>query len=321
MEDKKELFKELRPSQLKDYIGQEDLIKQLLIYIDSAKIRKETLDHLIFSGSAGLGKTTLSQAIANEFDSKIILANAANMIKTKDIVTYLVQLEEGDFLFIDEIHRLKKEIEEVLYTAMEDFRIDILVDRGSESVPISLDLPKFTLIGATTMKGRISHPLLERFGIDQELKDYKSEDLLKIINRTASIYNISIEKEAALSLAVRSRGTPRRANKILKRVIDFALVNELNFIDKKFILNILDNELKIDSYGLEDKDRRVLISLYEDFNCRPVGIKNLASAINENLETLEFNIEPFLIKNKFIQRTTRGRKITEKGINLIKKAN
>jgi Holliday junction DNA helicase RuvB len=315
---KKEKFQEIRPSTLEDYVGQKELIKQLNIYIDSAKMRHECLDHILFSGGAGLGKTTLSQAIANSFGSKIVLANAANMLRPKDIVSYLVTLEEGDFFFIDEIHRLKKEIEEVLYTAMEDFRIDILVDSGSETKPISLDIPKFTLIGATTMKGKISNPLIERFGIDQELREYTEEELFLIINRTANIYNINISKEASFELAKRSRGTPRRANKILKRIIDFAYVKEISFIEKCFLTNILEKELYINSNGLEEKDIKILKTLYYDFEDRAVGIKNLASALNENIETLEYIIEPFLIKNKLIVRTSRGRKITKKGIEIIK---
>jgi Holliday junction DNA helicase RuvB len=316
--NKKEKFQEIRPSTLEDYIGQKELIKQLQTYISAAKIRNDTLDHILFYGGAGLGKTTLSQAISHSFGSKIVLANAANMIKPKDVVSYLVTLEEGDFFFIDEIHRLKKELEEILYTAMEDFRIDILVDSGSETKPISLNLPKFTLIGATTMKGKISNPLIERFGIDQELREYTNSELVEIIHRTAKIYDISIEEEAALSLAQRSRGTPRKANKLLKRVIDFACVESVENIENNFLKNILKNELNIDENGLEEKDIRILKTLYYDFENRAVGLKNLASSISENIDTLEYSIEPYLIKNKLIVRTSRGRKITKKGISIIK---
>jgi Holliday junction DNA helicase RuvB len=307
----------IRPDRLEDYIGQKEIKNQLRVYIDSARIREERLDHILFSGGPGLGKTTLAQAVANEFDSKIYIANAAHMLKPKDIVSYLVSLEEGDFFFIDEIHRLKKELEEVLYTAMEDYRIDILVDRGSESVPISLDLPKFTLIGATTMKGKISTPLIERFGIDQVLREYDHSELQVIINRSSKIFKMNVSEEASLELAKRSRGTPRRANKILKRVVDFALVNSKNVIDLEFLLKILDNELMIDSFGLEEKDRNVLLSLYHDFDNCAVGIKNLATALGENIDTLEYNIEPYLISKNLIIRTPRGRKITKKGIKLI----
>ena len=307
----------LRPKKLSSYIGQTEIIKQIEVYISSAKKRNESLDHILFSGGPGLGKTTLAQSIANDFDSNIILANAANMMKPKDIVSYLVSIEEGDFLFIDEIHRLKKELEEVLYTAMEDFRIDILVDRGSETVPLSIDIPKFTLIGATTMKGKMSTPLVDRFGIDLILREYNTEELTSIIQRTANIYDIKIEQEAAEELSKRSRGTPRRANRFLKRVIDFALHDSCYLIDKSFMVDILENELKIDENGLEQKDIKFLKALYYDFKDSPVGIKNISSAIGENIETLEQSIEPYLISKGFIIRTQRGRKITDKGKNLI----
>jgi len=308
---------ELRPSRLEDYIGQEEIKNQLRVYIDSAKIRQKTIDHILFSGGPGLGKTTLAQAVANDFDSKILIANAANMLKPKDIVSYLVNLEEGDFLFIDEIHRLKKELEEVLYTAMEDYRIDILIDKGTEVTPLSINLPKFTLIGATTMKGKISTPLIERFGIDQVLREYTVEELTIIIYRTASIYHTKISEQAAMELARRSRGTPRRANKILRRIVDFALVKGIEEVNLDFLINILDNELLIDSFGLEDKDRKVLTTLYYGFDNKPAGIKNLATSIGENIDTLEYSIEPYLISQNLIVRTSRGRQITKKGILLI----
>lgn len=308
----------IRPDQLKDYIGQEEIKNQLKVYIKSAIVRKQKLDHILFSGGAGLGKTTLAQAVANEFGSKIVIANAAHILKPKDIVSYLMSLEDGDFLFIDEIHRLKTDLEEVLYTAMEDYKIDILIDRGSEVVPLTLELPAFTLIGATTMKGRMSTPLIERFGIDQVLREYTDEELTVIVNRTAKIYDFKISKDASLSLAKRSRGTPRRANKILKRVIDFALFNSLDVIESDFLVNVLENELMIDEFGLEEKDRKVLKALYYDFNSKPIGVKNLATAIGENIDTLEYSIEPYLISKNLIIRTPRGRKITNKGINLVK---
>ncbi len=307
----------IRPKKLSSYIGQSEIIKQIEIYISSAKKREDSLDHILFSGGPGLGKTTLAQSIAEDFETNIILANAANMQKPKDIVSYLVSIEEGDFLFIDEIHRLKKELEEVLYTAMEDFRIDILVDRGSETVPLSIDIPKFTLIGATTMKGKMSTPLTERFGIDLLLREYNIEELTLIIERTSKLLNIDISKEAAKELSQRSRGTPRRANRLLKRIVDFAMHESITIIEKEFIQNILDSELKVDENGLEERDIKFLKALYFDFKDIPVGVKNISSAIGENIDTLEQSIEPYLISKNFIIRTQRGRKITDKGKSLI----
>ncbi len=318
--DIKDISKDIRPSTLDDYIGQPEIINQLKVYVESAKKRNQTLDHIILSGMPGLGKTTLAQAICNSSGGSIIFANAANILKPKDIVNYLISLEEGDFLFIDEIHRLKRELEEILYTAMEDYRIDILIPNGSHMKPVSIDLPKFTLIGATTMKGKISTPLIERFGISQDLRAYTLEELVFIIERTSKLYEYTISKEAAELLAKRSRGTPRRANRFLKRVIDFSSMNNIKNIEYDFILNVLEKELMVDELGLESKDRLILKALYKTFNSKAVGLSNLASTVNENRDSLEYIIEPYLLQQGLIQRTSKGRQITQKGIDLINKA-
>lgn len=317
--DNQDISKTIRPSTLDDYIGQPEIINQLKIYVESAKKRNQVLDHIILSGMPGLGKTTLSQAICNSAGGNIIFANAANILKPKDIVNYLVSLEEGDFLFIDEIHRLRRELEEILYTAMEDYRIDILIPNGSHMKPLSIDLPKFTLIGATTMKGKISTPLIERFGISQDLRPYTLEELMFIIERTTKLFNFTISKEACELLAKRSRGTPRRANRFLKRIIDFYLVDNNKNIEYKEMLNILENELQIDELGLEPKDRLILQALHKTFAGKAVGLSNLASTVNENKDSLEFIIEPYLLQQGLIHRTSKGRQITQKGIDLINK--
>ncbi len=306
----------LRPQTFNDYIGQEDTKENLKVYIESAKKREKPLAHVILHGSAGLGKTTLATVIANEYGSKIMYANAANIEKIGDLVSYFVSLDDNDFLFIDEIHRLDKKIEENLYTAMEDFRIDIQTKRGNDIKPISVNLSKFTLIGATTMKGKLSTPLIDRFGINIHLKEYKDSELQSIIDNNAKKIGLSLDSCSLSEISKRSRKTPRRANTILDRLYDFAIVSDIKDIDIDFTKNVL-NKLKIDEFGLEDIDRKILIKMYENSYDKPIGINALASTTGESRETIENDIEPYLLQNGYIERTARGRKITEKAINLI----
>jgi Holliday junction DNA helicase RuvB len=309
--------KNLRPSSLSDYIGQEELKEQLHVSIEASKKRKRQLPHVLFYGGAGLGKTTISQIMANEFEAQISFANAANIQRPADLVTYILNLEEGDFLFIDEIHRLKNDLEEILYTVMEDFRVDIVTKAGSDLTPISINLPKFTLIGATTMKGKLSQPLVDRFGIKVALREYTNDELVLIIQRSSKLMNIIIDDEAALEIAKRSRGTPRKSNQILDRITDFAVFDDLRNVDKDFAINVL-NKLKIDKYGLEENDREILRIIKEQFHGGPVGLNNLAATSGEQKDTLENIIEPYLLKNKFLIRTGKGRKLTRLGREVLK---
>lgn len=306
----------LRPKKLEDYIGQENNKENIKIYIDSAKIRNAPLSHVLLHGGAGLGKTTLATVIANEFNRKIYYANAANVEKMSDLMGYFVNLEDGDFLFIDEIHRLDKKIEENLYTAMEDFRVDIKTQKGNEVKPISITLNKFTLIGATTMKGKLSTPFIERFGININLLPYTEAELCQIIKNNSKKLNLNLDEDSLMEIAKRSRSTPRRANHILNRVLDFATVLGISDVKKEFVVDILE-KLKIDSLGLEDIDRKILKSIAFN-NSETIGINALSSLSGESRETIENDIEPYLLQNGFIERTQRGRKITKKGIEVIK---
>lgn len=311
---------ELRPINLEEYIGQEQLKEQITVSIGGSKKRERTFPHTLLSGGAGLGKTSLSSVISNEMGANITFANAANIQKPADLLTYVVNLEDGDFLFIDEIHRLKKEFEEMLYTVMEDFRIDIPVKKGTDIEPVSISLPKFTLIGATTLKGGLTQPLLDRFGLKFELKEYTIDELSKIIKNVSLKLNSNFDKEALDLISKCSRGTPRKAIHILDRIIDFAVCDDIELITEEYTSKIL-NKLKIDAHGLEESDISILKLLYEEFYGSPVGINNLAAASGQQKDTLEQTIEPFLIKNKFIIRTPRGRRITKKGINILKEYN
>lgn len=296
----------LRPKLLAEYIGQDKVKGNLSIFIKAAQIRNEPLDHVLLYGPPGLGKTTLAAIIANEMSVGFRITSGPAIEKPGDLAAILTNLNEGDVLFIDEIHRLQRTVEEILYPAMEDFSIDIITGKGQMATSYHLPLPKFTLVGATTRAGQLSAPLRDRFGVVLRLEMYTPEELAKIIMRSAKILNINIDKDGALELASRSRGTPRIANRLLKRVRDFALVKsegEINFVTAKKALD----KLEIDELGLDSNDRRMLKAMIEFYNGGPVGIETLASAIGEEAVTIEDVYEPYLMQIGFISRTPRGR--------------
>lgn len=300
----------LRPQTLEEYIGQEKTKKTLKIYIEAAKQRKDALDHVLFYGPPGLGKTTLSGIIANEMGVHMKVTSGPAIEKPGEMAAILNNLQEGDILFVDEIHRLNRQVEEVLYPAMEDFAIDIMIGKGSSARSIRLDLPKFTLVGATTRAGLLTAPLRDRFGVIHHLEFYTVEELKTIILRSASLLDVEIDEAGALELAKRSRGTPRLANRLLKRVRDFAQVKYEGKIDQKVASFALDL-LEVDTCGLDQVDRRLLLTLIEKFNGGPVGLDTLAAAIGEDSGTIEDVYEPYLIQNGFLNRTPRGRMATE----------
>ncbi|MFV0363998.1 MAG: Holliday junction branch migration DNA helicase RuvB [Suipraeoptans sp.] len=304
----------LRPQTLDEYIGQEKAKETLKIYIEAAKGRGEPLDHLLFYGPPGLGKTTLAGIIANEMSVNIKITSGPAIEKPGEIAAILNNLQEGDILFIDEIHRLNRQVEEVLYPAMEDYCIDIMIGKGATARSIRLDLPKFTLIGATTRAGMLTAPLRDRFGVVHKMEFYTIEELRAIIDRSAKVLDVTIDEDGAYALARRSRGTPRLANRLLKRVRDFAQVKYDGHIDKNVANSALDL-LDVDKEGLDQADRELLTVMVKNFEGGPVGLDTLAAALGEDSGTIEDVYEPYLLKNGFIQRTPRGRIVMEKGYN------
>ena len=300
----------LRPQLLKDYIGQQKVKETLSIYIEAARQREEPLDHVLFYGPPGLGKTTLAGIIANEMGVKMKVTSGPAIEKPGEIAAILNNLSEGDVLFIDEIHRLNRQVEEVLYPAMEDCAIDIVIGKGAAARSIRLDLPKFTLVGATTRAGLLTAPLRDRFGVVSRLEFYSTQDLMTIIRRSAEVLHVKIDERGAEELARRSRGTPRLANRLLKRVRDYAQVCHDGVITLQVANEALDL-LDVDKYGLDQSDRNILLTMMNKFRGGPVGLDTLAAALGEDSGTLEEVYEPYLIKNGFIQRTPRGRVVTE----------
>lgn len=296
----------LRPRNLEEYIGQEKTKNTLRIYIEAAKQRHDALDHVLFYGPPGLGKTTLSGIIANEMGTHLKVTSGPAIEKPGEMAAILNNLQEGDVLFVDEIHRLNRQVEEVLYPAMEDFAIDIMIGKGASARSIRLDLPRFTLVGATTRAGLLSAPLRDRFGVVHHLEFYSQQELTTIVIRSAQVLGVEIDPKGAAEIAKRSRGTPRLANRLLKRVRDFAQVK----YDGKITLEVANfalDLLEVDSYGLDKLDRRILQTMIRNFQGGPVGLETLAAAIGEDAGTLEDVYEPYLLQNGFLGRTPRGR--------------
>lgn len=300
----------LRPKFLTDYIGQKKAKEMMKVYIEAAKGREEPLDHVLLYGPPGLGKTTLAGIIANEMGVHIKITSGPAIEKPGDVAAILNNLKEGDVLFVDEIHRLNRQVEEVLYPAMEDFAIDVVIGKGATSKSIRLELPKFTLIGATTRAGMLSAPLRDRFGVVNRLEYYTLSELKTIIMRSAGVLGVKVEEDAALEMARRSRGTPRLANRLLKRVRDFAEVKYDGKVTKEVATEVLAL-LNIDSYGLDHIDREILTTMIEKFNGGPVGLETIAVSVGEDTATIEDVYEPYLIQSGFLARTQRGRIVTD----------
>ncbi|MFH1397125.1 MAG: Holliday junction branch migration DNA helicase RuvB [Candidatus Omnitrophota bacterium] len=300
----------LRPNKLTDFIGQKDMVANLKVCLTAAKQRKEPLEHILFSGPPGLGKTCLAHIIAHEMHSKITATSGPAIERAGDLIGILTNLDTGDMLFMDEIHRLSKVVEEFIYPAMENFEIDFVIDKGPYAKTIKFHLKPFTLVGATTRTGLLTSPLRSRFGIFHHLDFYKIEDLAEIIMRSADILKVKIENEAAIAIAKRARGTPRIANRLLRRVRDFAQVEKIEKIDVAVASRTL-NELGIDKSGLDNLDRKVLKLIIDTYEGGPVGIESVAASLNEEVDTLVDTIEPYLLKAGYLKRTSRGRQVTK----------
>ena len=297
---------QLRPQSFDEYIGQTDLKKNLKVFVGAAKLRNETLDHVLLYGPPGLGKTTMSMIIANEMGTHLKATTGPSIEKTGDLVAILTSLEPGDVLFIDEIHRLNKVVEEILYPAMEDFCVDVVIGKEASTRSVRIDLPPFTLVGATTRAGDLSAPLRDRFGIISKLEYYDEKDLKTIIDRTSRIYHMPMDDDAKSALAMRSRGTPRIANRLFRRVRDFAQFNGEDIITKERTIDALDR-LKVDTLGLDEVDHKYLLGIIQRFKGGPVGLESLAASIGEEPQTLEDVYEPYLLQIGLIKRTPRGR--------------
>ena len=306
--------KSIRPESLDEYVGQDKIKHNLKVFIEAAKMRDEPLDHVLLYGPPGLGKTTLAHIIANELGSNLKTATGPAIEKSGDLAAILSTLEPGDVLFIDEIHRIPSFVEEILYSAMEDFTINVVIGTEGKSRSIKIDLPPFTLVGATTRAGDITNPLRDRFGIVNKLQYYTEEELTLIVKRTSNVLNFEIDDDAAVEIARRSRGTPRIANKLFRRVRDFALVENKDHIDIDITNKALDR-LKIDKIGLDETDKELILTIIDKFNGGPVGIETLATSLGEETSTIEDMNEPYLIQIGLLKRTNRGRIATEKAYN------
>ncbi|NME35983.1 MULTISPECIES: Holliday junction branch migration DNA helicase RuvB [Fusobacterium] len=311
LENEKEIQKTLRPKRFDEYIGQSLLKEKMKIFIEAAKRRNSCIDHILLYGPPGLGKTTLAGVIANEMGTNLRITSGPVLDKAGDLAAILTSLEENDILFIDEIHRLNTSVEEILYPAMEDGELDIIIGKGPSAKSIRIELPPFTLIGATTRAGLLSSPLRDRFGVTHRMEYYTDEELVEILIRGAKVLEVEINKEGALEIAKRSRGTPRIANRFLKRIRDYAEIKGNGIITKKIVLDSLEL-LGIDKEGLDDLDRGIINSMLENYNGGPVGIETLSLLLGEDRRTIEEVYEPYLVKKGYIKRTPRGRVVTEK---------